>query len=116
AIICVYQSILLKCDIFEVISNQVENEKVIKDLFFLNLTANVIEHKPYLTKMVADKLSNWTFDRLGFMEQAILLVAVAELLSEDADKAVVINEAIEYAKKYTAADSYKFINGVLDQL
>ena len=66
--------------------------------------------------MIESKLNNWAFDRLGFLEQAILLVGVAELLSEDADKAVIINEAIEFTKKYAAADSFKLINGLLDQI
>ncbi|NLY62502.1 MAG: transcription antitermination factor NusB [Erysipelothrix sp.] len=116
AIICVYQSLLLNTDIYEVINNQVDDKKVKRDIFFLNITANVIEHKTYLQEMIESKLNNWAFDRLGFLEQAILLVGVAELLSEDADKAVIINEAIEFTKKYAAADSFKLINGLLDQI
>lgn len=116
AIICVYQSLLLKTDIFEVIDNQVEDGKVKRDIFFLNLTANLMEHRPYLQELIDSKLSNWSFDRLGYIEQAILLVGVAELLSEDADRAVIINEAIEYTKKYAAADSFKLVNGLLDQI
>lgn len=115
-IICVYQSLLLKKDIYEVINTQVEDQKVKSDLFFLNITANLFEHFDFVKNKVEEKLVNWEFDRLGYIEQAILLVATVELLSEDADKAVIINEAVEYGKKYTDADSYRLINGVLDQL
>ena len=61
-------------------------------------------------------LNKWTFNRLGFMEQAILLVATAEIKETINDKAVVINEAITIAKKFCDEESYKYINGVLDRL
>lgn len=115
-IICVYQSLLLKKDIYEVINNQTLEEKVKGDLFFLNITANLFEHIDYIKDIISNKLENWSFERLGYIEQAILLVAVVELLSKDADRAVIINEAVEYTKKYADSDSYKLINGVLDQI
>ncbi len=116
AIICVYQSLLLKSDIYESINNNIEDDNVKSDLFFLNITANLFDHLEYLKNLIEDKLDNWEFDRLGYIEQAILLVGVAELLSEDADKAVIINEAVEYTKKYADYDSFKLINGVLDKI
>lgn len=116
AIICVYQSLLLKNDIYESINNNVEDDSVKRDLFFLNITANLFDHIEYLKNIIEDKLDNWDFDRLGYIEQAILLVGVAELLSEDADKAVIINEAVEYTKKYADFDSFKLVNGVLDKI
>lgn len=115
-IICVYQSLLLKRDIYEVINNQIQEPEVKSDLFFLNITTNLFDHFDYVKDIISDKLENWSFERLGYVEQAILLVAVVELLSEDADKAVIINEAIEYTKKYADADSFKLINGVLDKI
>ncbi len=48
------------------------------------------------------------------MELAILLVAVDELQTEN--KSVVINEAVELTKKYCDDDSYKFINGILNNI
>lgn len=116
AIICVYQTLLLDKDIYEVINNNIEDDQVKRDLFFLNITANLIEHYDYLKDVIEGKLQGWDFDRLGYIEQAILLVGVAELLSEEADRAVVINEAVEYSKKYADFDSYKLINGVLDKV
>lgn len=59
-------------------------------------------------------LENWTFDRLTKVDGSLLLVAAYELSErDDAPYAVVINEAIELAKKYGGEGSSKFINGVL---
>lgn len=58
----------------------------------------------------------WRFDRLGMMEQAILLLALSELEQGIQDKTVIVNEAIELTKAYGEDDSYKLINGVLDAL
>lgn len=116
AIICVYQTLLLKNDIVESINNNIDDEKVKKDIFFLNITVNLFDHLQYLKNTIEPLLEDWAFERLGYVEQAILLVGVAELLSEDADKAVIINEAVEYSKKYAGYDSFKLINGVLDRV
>lgn len=59
-------------------------------------------------------LSKWRFDRLGYVEQAILLLACSELELGYQDRVIVVNEAIRLAKEYCDEDSYKLINGVLD--
>lgn len=59
---------------------------------------------------------NWQFDRLGYLEQAILLLATCELLDENLNKEIVINEAILLSKAYLDEDMYRYINGVLNQL
>lgn len=63
----------------------------------------------YLTK-------GWKFSRLGRMEQAILLLALAELEQGIQDKPVIVNEAVELAKEFGDEDSFRLINGVLDVL
>ena len=70
----------------------------------------------YIQKINAVINKDWSFDRLGYVEQAILLMACCELDLETAQKAIVIDEAITLAKKYCDDDAYKLINGVLDRL
>jgi len=83
----------------------------------------------YNSDSIIDELSvyinkNWSFERLGKMEQAILLDAYIEIkdeLTENVDKdksrkQIVINEAVDLAKKYAEENSYKFINGILDNI
>lgn len=61
-------------------------------------------------------LSEWRFDRLGYMEQAILLVACSELELGYQEKVIIMNEAVRLAKDFGDEASYKLINGVLDAL
>lgn len=67
--------------------------------------------------IIIDVLENWSWDRICAMDKTILGVAVTELLyiPENPPK-VVINEAIEIAKKYSTEKSGKFINGILDKI
>lgn len=58
----------------------------------------------------------WKFDRLGKIEQSILLLALAELEQGFQAKAIIVNEAIELAKNYADDNSFRLINGVLDSL
>jgi N utilization substance protein B len=59
--------------------------------------------------------TNWRFDRIASVDKNILRIATYELMSEpETPASVVIDEAIELAKRFGAADSPPFVNGVLD--
>lgn len=58
----------------------------------------------------------WNFDRLGFLEQSVLLFACSELELGYQDKNIVLNEAVRLAKEFGEEDSYRLINGVLDAI
>ena len=60
-------------------------------------------------------LKKWKWERLPLLTQAILLMSYTHFyFIEKADKAVVINVAVELAKKYIDDKQAKFINGILD--
>ena len=60
---------------------------------------------------------NWLIDRLAATDRAVLRAAVGELLERPGSPPrVVINEAIEIARRYGSADSGRFVNGVLDRV
>ena len=59
-------------------------------------------------------LKEWNLEKIGNIERAILRLGTYELLYTNLDSAVVINEAIELAKKLCSDTGPKFINGVLD--
>jgi len=67
--------------------------------------------------LISHTSSNWSISRIGRIERAILRLAVYELAHRpDIPVSVVINEAIEIAKKYGTADSPAFVNGILDEI
>lgn len=60
---------------------------------------------------------HWRMDRMAAVDRNILRAAVAELLGfPDTPRAVVINEALEIARKFSTPESVQFINGVLDSV
>ncbi len=69
-------------------------------------------------EMVDDLISrnarNWKLERMATVDRSILRMAVAEFLSGETPPVVVIDEAIEVARKYSTGDSTEFVNGVLD--
>ena len=61
------------------------------------------------------KLNNWKWERLPLLTQAILLMSYAHFYYvEKVDKKVVINTAVDLAKKYVEEKQAKFINAILD--
>jgi N utilization substance protein B len=67
--------------------------------------------------LIEDHTENWRMDRMAAVDRNLLRAAVAELLGfPQTPRAVVINEAIEIARKFSAPESAQFINGVLDSI
>jgi len=66
-------------------------------------------------KLIEDSTIKWGLSRLSFVDKSILRLAVYQLrFCPDIPPKVVINEAIELAKKFSTAQSPAFVNGVLD--
>ncbi|BCD67653.1 transcription antitermination factor NusB [Nitratiruptor sp. YY09-18] len=84
--------------------------------FALSLFKGTVENLEKIDEMIKKHLESWDLDRLGHIEKAILRLGVYELLFSDLDSAIVINEAVELAKKLGTEQSPKFINGVLDAI
>ena len=76
----------------------------------------VITNRDKIDEYANKYLNNWSLDRLGNTDQAILRMAIYELMYTDTPSIVVINEAIELAKLYSD-DAFKgMINSVLDKI
>ena len=99
-------------DIDELIKDNLE----IDNDFVKDLVHGVIEKKKELEKKANDNLNDWKLSRLGFTDQAILLLGLYELLYTDTPDVVAINEAVELAKKYSDDKVKNMINGVLDKV
>jgi N utilization substance protein B len=67
--------------------------------------------------LIANALQNWEADRIAYMDQIILLVALAEIRNcNEIALEISMNEYIEIAKEYSSDKSYVFINGVLNRV
>lgn len=97
-------------------SMEIEDRKKI-DISFLNdLVNGVINNMDNIDENISKYLSNWTIDRLGLTDQAIIRISVYELIYTATPNLVCINEAIELAKRYSDEKVAKMINGVLDKI
>jgi transcription antitermination protein NusB len=67
-----------------------------------------------LDEIIGKHCENWRFERLAAIDRAILRLAIHEMSSSDTPPKVVLNEAVELAKKFSSEESGSFVNGVLD--
>ena len=85
--------------------------------FFEELLRGTWDNKPELDAKIEDKLDNWTLNRVGMLERAILRLGCFELLHrDDIPSKVSLNEMVELSKSFCDVKSKDFINGVLDAL
>ena len=99
-------------DIDEVIKENLEiDNKFVRDVVY-----GVIKNIENIDKIITKYLDNWDLDRLGKTDKAILRLGTYEMLYYDTPKVVVINEAVELAKKYSDDKIVKLINAVLDKI
>jgi transcription antitermination protein NusB len=78
------------------------------------LRGTVLTHEE-LDGIIARHIDNWRIERLAVMDRLILRMATWELRYQpDTPPAVIVNEAIELARSFSADESVKFVNGVLD--
>lgn len=89
---------------------EVENEFV-KDMVY-----GVVTNYDELNELANTYLSNWKIDRLDLTGASILRMAIYEIKYMDTPKVVVINEAVELAKKYSDDSVRKMINASLDKI
>jgi N utilization substance protein B len=84
--------------------------------FSHTLFKGTIDNLEKLDDEIQKHLNEWDYDGIGKVEKAILRLGAYEILIAGTDKAIIINEAVELAKKLADDKSPKFINGVLDAL
>ena len=85
--------------------------------FAKNLLQLSIEQSEENKELIASSLENWEADRVAYMDQIILLVALAEIRNfNEIALEISMNEYIEIAKEYSSDKSYVFVNGVLNKI
>ena len=84
--------------------------------FVRDLVFGTLEFADQSDALIAPLLQGWTLERLPTIDRLILRVGAFELYCRpETPPAVVINEAVELAKKFSTEDSGRFINGVLSK-
>lgn len=112
----VYQNLLLHTEIKKLLRDALFGSNEV-DGYLYSLTVGTVENKDHYIDMLSSKLrSDWSFERLSLLEQAILLIACQDMLVNETPKSVAINEAVTLAKEYCDEAAPKLINGILDNL
>jgi transcription antitermination protein NusB len=86
--------------------------------FAIELVHGVLAERERIDQLLADAAENWSLSRLSRVDLNILRIATFEMLERHAGvpTSVVIDEAIEIARRYGGEESSQFVNGLLDQI
>lgn len=83
--------------------------------YALDLLQGITSRLEEIDRVIEEAASNWRLERIAATDRNLLRIGVYELThGQDLPPQVVINEAVEIAKKFAGEESPKFINGVLD--
>ncbi|MBE6156853.1 MAG: transcription antitermination factor NusB [Firmicutes bacterium] len=94
----------------------IDNNMEIENDFVKDVVYGVVTHQVEIDELANKYMTDWSIDRLDKTGSAILRMGVFELKYTDTPDVVVINEAVELAKKYSDDNVRKIINAVLDKI
>jgi N utilization substance protein B len=76
-----------------------------------------IDQQAKIDELLASHSRHWRIDRMPAVDRNLLRMAVAEMIGfKGTPFPIIINEALEIARRYSAAESINFLNGVLDSI
>jgi len=82
--------------------------------FAKQLVFGVMERRSELDELLREHARNWRIDRMALVDRNVLRIAIFELLATDTATSVVIDQAIELARRFGDDPSPAFVNGVID--
>ena len=106
-------------DVDEIISEITDDPIPFKEHsnYVQNMISSVLNHYGEIINAFTPHLRNWKWERLPLLTQSVLLMSYAHFYYvEKIDKRIVINTAVELAKKYIEEKQAKFINAILDEV
>jgi len=96
--------------------NQDQESPAVVD-FARQLVKRTVEHVEEIDRLIQRHAEHWRLDRMATVDRNLLRLATQEFLYDrETPKTVVINEAIEIARRFSAQESPQFINGILDSI
>ncbi len=110
-----YSAEISNIDALKALENITAEEKFISETldFAQHLAEEVWKRKDEIDAIIKQYAIDWSLDRIGRVDRAVLRLAIAELILKETPNSVIINEAVELAKKYSSQEAAKFINGIL---
>jgi len=114
-----YQSEVGGAPMPEVVAQFWRQENVPEDVrrFAERLALGTIKALPEIDRLLRDCIEHWRLERLGAVDRGVLRMAAYEFLHEaETPRIVIIDEAIELAKRFGGEESGQFVNGILDAL
>jgi transcription antitermination protein NusB len=85
--------------------------------FARRLVKGTVEHVEEIDRLIQRHAEHWRLDRMATVDRNLLRMAVQEFLYDnEIPKTVVINEALEIARRFSSQESPQFINGILDSI
>jgi transcription antitermination protein NusB len=84
--------------------------------FAVSLVLGVLRNREELDALIAAKAENWSVSRMAATDRNILRLGAYEIRYTDTPPRVAVDEAVELAKRFGAANSSQFVNGILDKL
>lgn len=84
--------------------------------FASRIAAGTIQNLSVVDDRIRSRAEHWRIERMALVDRNILRLAVYEFLFEDTPKTVVINEALEIARRFSTFEATQFINGILDAI
>jgi len=81
-----------------------------------NLVTGALSNKTVIDDRIRTRAEHWRIERMAIVDRNVLRLAVYEFLFEDTPHTVVINEALEIARRFSTFEATQFINGILDAI
>ena len=84
--------------------------------FANNLVSGALLNRQTIDDKIKTRAEHWRIERMAIVDRNVLRLAVYEFLYEDTPHTVVINEALEIARRFSTFEATQFINGILDAI
>jgi N utilization substance protein B len=84
--------------------------------FANNLTLGTLRRVEEIDRTIKTRAEHWRIERMAIVDRNILRLAVNEFLFEETPHTVIINEALEIARRFSTFEATQFINGILDAI
>jgi len=82
--------------------------------FANKLFEGAVKDTAAIDELIVKQAENWRLERLAVIDRAILRLAIYELRTTDTPPKVILNEAVDLAKKFSSEEAGSFVNGILD--